>query len=112
MRAREQLRALARPARERLRTLINCLNIHSSQAALTLLIERLSHNDHTAAQVKGILQDIICKAGFIEQRADAEMQDSGDQIRHGHHELENGKLPGLARFYLREGCGQPSASQA
>ena len=46
---------------------------------------------------------MLTKVSFTEQRADAEMQDSGDQIPHGHQELENGQLPGLARSVLREG---------
>ena len=46
---------------------------------------------------------MLGKLGFLEKRADAEMMDSGDQIRHGHQEYQNGKLAGLSRFVLREG---------
>ena len=76
---------------------------HASQAAISLLTERLSHVEHTIAQTKGILKEILGKAGFIEKRADAEMMDSGDQIRHGHQESHDGRLAGLSRFVLREG---------
>ena len=46
---------------------------------------------------------MLVKLGFREKRADAQMMDSGDQIRHGHQEYENGNLAGLSRFVLREG---------
>ena len=76
---------------------------HSSKGACTLFVERLSHLERTLAQCKGTQKEMLVKLGFLEKRADAEMMDRGDQIRHGHQEWENGKLPGLSRFVLREG---------
>lgn len=75
---------------------------HSSQAALTLFTENLSHIEHTHAQCKGIQKEILVKTGFAEGRLGAAMQDSGDQVRHGHQEWENGGLTGVSRFVLRE----------
>ena len=45
---------------------------------------------------------MLVKLGFLEKRADAEMMDSGDQVRHVSQEWEEGGLPAVSRFTLRE----------
>ena len=102
VRAREQLHALARLAREPLRTLLNQLLSHSPQEACTLFGKRLSHLEHTLAQCKGTQKEMLVKLGFIKKRADAHMMDSGDQVRHLYQEVDEGGLAAGARFTLRE----------